>query len=149
MNSLIVYYCIVSSYYQFIIFHADIHGLEGVQLLYNTRKAVFALPNEMETELANRFILKLHADPVGYCNGCEHGVERHIVENVRLDRDCVGLNCICRQGGDWLRIYHLLRRGQLWFGGANVSNDLDGGKGNARSQEHADEGCGNLVGREA
>ena len=123
----------VSSYYQRFVLLDDVHGLEGVQLFYYTREAVFTLPYKVETKVADRFILKLHLHIVGYCNGCEHGVERHIVENVRLGRDCVGLYCICRQGGDLLRVYHLLRRGQLRFGCADVSHNLDGGKGNARS----------------
>ena len=84
----------VSSYYQFIIFHADVHGLEGVQLFYDTREAVFTLPYKMETELTSRFILKLHADPMGGSNGCEHGVKWHIVEYVWLNGNCVGLNRI-------------------------------------------------------
>jgi hypothetical protein len=37
----------------------------------------------METKLASRFILKLHLYAVGSGNGCEHGVERHIVEDIR------------------------------------------------------------------
>ena len=31
---------------------------------------------------------------------------------------------------------------------SNTTHDLDGSKGNARSQEHADKGCRNLAGRE-
>ena len=72
----------VSSYYQRFVLLDDVHGLEGVQLFYYTRKAVFTLPYKVETKPAGRFILKLHLHPVGGSNGCEHGVERYIIENV-------------------------------------------------------------------
>ena len=80
----------VSSYHQRFVFYTYVYGLEGVQLFYDTREAVFMLPYKMETKLASRIILKLHLYPMGFSNGCEHGVEWYIVEDERLGGYCVG-----------------------------------------------------------
>ena len=135
----------VSSYNQFFVFLDDIHGLESIQLFYDTREAVFMLPYKMETKLASRIILKLHLYPVGFSNGCKHGVEWYIVENVWLNGDCVGFNRFCGQGSDWFDVGRLLRCGLLRLGSVDVAHDLDGCKGNARSQEDTNEGCRYLL----